>query len=152
MFRAKQPANERPKNLEAPPKAGMEGVAAKGVDPLTDSLIYLAAHHGRAITREAILSSLPILDGRRHVVSRGGVTTAPGVYTLGAPWLTHQSSGLLAGVGKDASRIALDVAAFLGASVPADLPGGPAPPSPATRPTARPAPAAAGLSMGLAFG
>ena len=95
---------------------------------------------------------LPILDGRRHVVSRGGVTTAPGVYTLGAPWLTHQSSGLLAGVGKDASRIALDVAAFLGASVPADLPGGPAPPSPATRPTARPAPAAAGLSMGLAFG
>ena len=68
MFRAKQPANERPKNLEAPPEAGRESVAAKGVDdPLTDSLIYLAAHHGRAITREAILSSLPIPDGRLTV-------------------------------------------------------------------------------------
>jgi ATP-binding cassette subfamily C protein LapB len=67
MFRAKQLANERPENLEAPPEAGMANAAAKGVDPLTDSLIYLAGHHGRAITREAILSSLPILDGRLTV-------------------------------------------------------------------------------------
>ena len=33
-------------------------------DPLTDALIFLAAHHGRAITRDALLASLPILDGR----------------------------------------------------------------------------------------
>ena len=33
-------------------------------DPLTDALIFLSAHHGRAITREAVLASLPILDGR----------------------------------------------------------------------------------------
>ena len=34
-----------------------------GDDPLTDALLFLAAHHGRAISRDALLSNLPILDG-----------------------------------------------------------------------------------------
>nr|WP_283811725.1 type I secretion system permease/ATPase [Bradyrhizobium hipponense] len=34
---------------------------------MTDSLIFLAAHHGRAVTREALLGGLPILDGRLSV-------------------------------------------------------------------------------------
>ncbi|HTM56629.1 MAG TPA: ABC transporter transmembrane domain-containing protein, partial [Pirellulales bacterium] len=34
------------------------------IDPLTDALIYLAAHHGRAISRQALLTGLPITDGR----------------------------------------------------------------------------------------
>lgn len=34
---------------------------------MTDSLIFLAAHHGRAVTREALLGGLPILDGRLNV-------------------------------------------------------------------------------------
>src|SRR5262245_30278011 len=33
-------------------------------DPLADALLYLAAHHGRAISREALMSGLPILDGK----------------------------------------------------------------------------------------
>ncbi len=33
-------------------------------DPLADALLFLAAHHGRAISREALLANLPILDGR----------------------------------------------------------------------------------------
>ena len=36
----------------------------KNKDPLTDALLFLAAHHGRAISREALLANLPILDGR----------------------------------------------------------------------------------------
>ncbi|QWG20879.1 type I secretion system permease/ATPase [Bradyrhizobium sediminis] len=36
-------------------------------DPLAASLTYLAAHHGRAISREALLGGLPILDGRLSV-------------------------------------------------------------------------------------
>jgi ATP-binding cassette subfamily C protein LapB len=36
-------------------------------DPLAASLTYLAAHHGRAVSREALLSGLPILDGRLSV-------------------------------------------------------------------------------------
>jgi ATP-binding cassette, subfamily C, bacterial LapB len=33
-------------------------------DPFTDALIFLSAFHGRAISREALLANLPILDGR----------------------------------------------------------------------------------------
>jgi ATP-binding cassette subfamily C protein LapB len=45
----------------------MTDFVAKGADPLADSLMFLAAHHGRAITREALLSGLPILDGHLTV-------------------------------------------------------------------------------------
>lgn len=38
-----------------------------GPDGFTDSLIYLARHHGRAISREALLSGLPVMDGRLRV-------------------------------------------------------------------------------------
>jgi ATP-binding cassette subfamily C protein LapB len=33
-------------------------------DPLADALLFLAAHHGRAVSRDALLAGLPILDGR----------------------------------------------------------------------------------------
>jgi ATP-binding cassette subfamily C protein LapB len=36
-------------------------------DPLSDALIYLAAHHGRALSRDALVAGLPILDGRLSV-------------------------------------------------------------------------------------
>jgi len=33
-------------------------------DPLADALIYVAAHHGRAISREALTAGLPLVHGR----------------------------------------------------------------------------------------
>ncbi|HEX5779858.1 MAG TPA: cysteine peptidase family C39 domain-containing protein, partial [Xanthobacteraceae bacterium] len=36
-------------------------------DPLTDALVYLAARHGRALSREALLAGLPITEGRLTV-------------------------------------------------------------------------------------
>lgn len=33
-------------------------------DPLADALLYLAAFHGRAISREALIAGLPIVNGR----------------------------------------------------------------------------------------
>jgi len=36
-------------------------------DPLSASLMHLAAYHGRAVSREALLGGLPILDGRLSV-------------------------------------------------------------------------------------
>src|SRR5262249_11209665 len=36
-------------------------------DPFSDALQFLAAHHGRAISREALLAGLPITDGRLSV-------------------------------------------------------------------------------------
>jgi ATP-binding cassette subfamily C protein LapB len=38
-----------------------------GDDPLTASLTYLAAYHGRAVSPEALLGGLPILDGQLSV-------------------------------------------------------------------------------------
>jgi ATP-binding cassette, subfamily C, bacterial LapB len=42
--------------------------SANPADPLADALLYLAAHHGRALSREALLAGLPILDDRLNVV------------------------------------------------------------------------------------
>jgi ATP-binding cassette, subfamily C, bacterial LapB len=50
----------------ARPEPATSGPQAAG-DPLVDSLIFLAAHHGRAMTRESLLSGLPIIDGRLTV-------------------------------------------------------------------------------------
>jgi ATP-binding cassette, subfamily C, bacterial LapB len=38
-----------------------------GSDPLADSILYLAAHHGRALTHQALLAGLPITDGKLPV-------------------------------------------------------------------------------------
>jgi ATP-binding cassette, subfamily C, bacterial LapB len=48
--------------MAGPPQAG-----AARHDPLADSLTYLAAYHGRAVSREALLGGLPITDGRLSV-------------------------------------------------------------------------------------
>ena len=50
------------KRREAVPETA--GVAASTRDPLTDALLYLAAHHGRALSRQALLTGLPIVDGK----------------------------------------------------------------------------------------
>src|SRR6476660_2551576 len=42
-------------------------LAARTIDPLTDALMYLAAHHGRALSRAALLTGLPITDGKLTV-------------------------------------------------------------------------------------
>jgi putative flavoprotein involved in K+ transport len=57
---------------------------------------------------------LPVLDRIRAVASSSGITTVPGLYTLGAPWLTHRGSGILYGVATDSSSIARHIAAYLG--------------------------------------
>jgi ATP-binding cassette, subfamily C, bacterial LapB len=41
--------------------------SAAASDPLTDSILYLGAHHGRALSRDALLAGLPITDGRLNV-------------------------------------------------------------------------------------
>jgi ATP-binding cassette subfamily C protein LapB len=45
-------------------KAGAPNTNSPATDPLADALLYLAAHHGRAISREALMAGLPVLDGK----------------------------------------------------------------------------------------
>ena len=52
-------------NVQAKPRARPQpAAAARRGDPLSDALLFLAAHHGRAISREALFAGLPILDGQ----------------------------------------------------------------------------------------
>ena len=70
LFRPEKSPNEhsRLEQLGAPTQLAqsMEG-GERHADPLADSLMFLAAHHGRAVTRDALLGGLPILDGRLSV-------------------------------------------------------------------------------------
>jgi ATP-binding cassette subfamily C protein LapB len=40
---------------------------APQADPLAEALLYLSAHHGRAITHEALIAGLPLPDGKLNV-------------------------------------------------------------------------------------
>jgi len=49
---------------------------------------------------------LPILDADGYPVQQRGVTSYPGLYFIGLPWLHNAKSGLLFGVSEDAAHIA----------------------------------------------
>jgi len=77
--------NINPKIVAAadPAEAPNTSSAVAAEDPLTDALLYLAAHHGRALSRDALLAGLPIEDGRLNVAlferaaQRAGLETEP---------------------------------------------------------------------------
>jgi ATP-binding cassette subfamily C protein LapB len=50
-----------------PKRLGQAATSVETADPLADALLFLAAHHGRALSREALLAGLPILDYRLSV-------------------------------------------------------------------------------------
>jgi ATP-binding cassette subfamily C protein LapB len=64
--------NVDPKIRTAPSPAAAQSAApardrAAAGDPLADALLFLSAHHGRAITREALIAGLPLPDGQLTV-------------------------------------------------------------------------------------
>lgn len=58
---------DRPSSVEPLRLAEPKEAATPWRDPLASSLTYLAAYHGRAVSREALLGGLPITDGRLSV-------------------------------------------------------------------------------------
>ena len=94
---------------------GPSQVKAPADDPLAASLTYLAAYHGRAVSREALLGGLPILDGRLSVAlydraaKRAGLETEaikrniPDIPALVLPAVLIMKSGtalILVGIDK----------------------------------------------------
>lgn len=68
LFRTPKSAKDRPSKDEPDPAMTVPiETDTLRHDPLAASLTYLAAHHGRAVSREALLGGLPILDGRLSV-------------------------------------------------------------------------------------
>ena len=51
------------------------------------------------------LVRLPVCDEDGYPIQKRGVTTSPGLYFLGLPWLHTQKSGLIFGVGEDAAHV-----------------------------------------------
>ena len=58
---------DRPSSVEPLRLAEPKEASTPWRDPLASSLTYLAAYHGRAVSREALLGGLPITDGRLSV-------------------------------------------------------------------------------------
>ena len=67
MFSRTQQAEGQPISDESDRIIGPASINTPRSDPLAASLTYLAAHHGRAVSREALLGGLPILDGQLSV-------------------------------------------------------------------------------------
>jgi putative flavoprotein involved in K+ transport len=53
----------------------------------------------------------PVLRSDGTPVHQRGITTSPGLYVAGFPWLSSRGSGILYGVAADAARIAQHIAA-----------------------------------------
>jgi len=54
---------------------------------------------------------VPAFDGTGYPVHHRGVTTVPGLYVIGLPWLHTWGSGRLAGIARDAEHVASHIAA-----------------------------------------
>lgn len=69
LFRTSKPAPGPARTAEPELDSRVAGPIRKTLreDPLSASLTHLAAYHGRAVSREALLGGLPILDGRLSV-------------------------------------------------------------------------------------
>lgn len=68
LFRAPKLGKGQPSQNARGPEPSVPHPAGEARhDPLAASLMYLAAYHGRAVSREALLGGLPILDGRLSV-------------------------------------------------------------------------------------
>ncbi|HWF73403.1 MAG TPA: MSMEG_0569 family flavin-dependent oxidoreductase [Solirubrobacteraceae bacterium] len=55
---------------------------------------------------------VPAFDGSGYPVHRRGVTTVPGLYVLGLPWLHTWGSGRFAGIDRDACHVAEHVTEY----------------------------------------
>ncbi len=54
---------------------------------------------------------VPVFDEAGTPLHQRGVTSSPGLYFLGLPWLYKEKSALLFGIGEDAAYLASDIAA-----------------------------------------
>jgi putative flavoprotein involved in K+ transport len=104
-------------NLDVPAEPGARAVHP---DPqcVRDPLLALKPHEtgiGAVVWATGYRSDfgwieLPVLDAAGDPLHRGGVSTIPGLYFLGLPWLSRMNSSFLSGVGDDAARLADHVA------------------------------------------
>ena len=106
-------------------------IARTGLDAPAESLPVLRDGYGAEETGELDLLSagittiiwamgyafdfnmvkMPIFDGDGYPIQKRGVTTYPGLFFVGLPWLDKMKSGHLVGVGEDAEYLACVITA-----------------------------------------
>ena len=96
------------RKIEAPPGGVYEPVWTPPEEP--EALDLLASGVGSIVwatgfTPDWTYVRLPIFDGAGYPVQRRGVTSVPGVYALGLPWLWTWGSGRFLSVGRDAEYV-----------------------------------------------
>ncbi len=60
--------------------------------------------------------ALPVLDRKGRLIHDEGVVNAPGVYTLGLPFMRKRKSSFIHGIEDDARHIVSHLSGYLGAS------------------------------------
>ena len=96
------------KRIEAPPASVYEPVWTPIREPEAVHLVESgvgAIIWATGFTPDWSYVRLPIFDGSGYPVNRRGVTTVPGVFVLGLPWLWTWGSGRFLSVGRDAESV-----------------------------------------------
>lgn len=101
-------------NISAPPPSVYEPVWQPGTEPTS---LDLAAQNIAAIIwcigfkPDFNWLDAPVFNGAGRPQHRRGVTTLPGLYFLGLPWLHTWGSGRFSGIARDAGYVAGQIAA-----------------------------------------
>ncbi|GAA1615763.1 MSMEG_0569 family flavin-dependent oxidoreductase [Actinoplanes couchii] len=103
-------------------------IAAKGIDAPTESRyvpVWEPPSEPRALEAGELAAvvwatgfhrdhrwiQVPVFDGRGYPTHDRGVTSCPGLYFLGLPWLWTWGSGRFAGIARDAAHLAAKITA-----------------------------------------
>src|SRR5262249_57995579 len=60
---------------------------------------------------------VPVLDQKGMIRHDGGITSSPGLYLMGAPFMRRRKSTLIDGAGDDARELSRHLASYLGARI-----------------------------------
>jgi putative flavoprotein involved in K+ transport len=96
------------KGIEAPPGSVYEPVWTPRKEPEALDLVasgVAAVVWATGFTPDWSYVRLPIFDGSGYPVNRRGITSVPGVFVLGLPWLWTWGSGRFLSVGRDAEHV-----------------------------------------------
>lgn len=96
------------KGIEAPPGSVYEPVWTPRKKPEALDLVasgVAAIVWATGFTPDWSYVRLPIFDGSGYPVNRRGITSVPGVFVLGLPWLWTWGSGRFLSVGRDAGHV-----------------------------------------------
>jgi len=91
-----------------PPPPGPAAAPIRTVD--LDAASITGVIWATGFRRDFAWIRLPVLDERGEPIHRRGVTSCPGLYFLGLPWLHTLKSSVLCGVGRDADHLAERIA------------------------------------------